>query len=145
MSDRFLLAGEIPAYPMHAFRPRPDGRMTLEGGKGSSAPPPDPRLVEAQIKSMGIQDDAIQRIVANAERLQPMQEEQMQLGLDATKRAQTESAEVPLIVQCPKPEPLPAALSRIGLQPSTASLQRASAWSLTSEALLSEEMPKSKP
>lgn len=92
MSDRFLLAGDIPAYPMHAFRPRPDGRMTLEGGKGSSAPPPDPRLVEAQIKSMGIQDDAIQRIIANADRMQPMQEEQLQLGLDATRTAQTQSA-----------------------------------------------------
>ncbi len=54
-------------------------------------------------------------------------------------------AEPPLTVPCPKPGPLPAALSRIGLQPSTASLQRASAWSLSSEALLSEEMPKSKP
>lgn len=59
--------------------------------------------------------------------------------------ATTQSAEPPLIVQCPKPGPLPAALSRIGLQPSTASLQRASQWSLSSEALLNEEMPKSKP
>lgn len=59
--------------------------------------------------------------------------------------ASTQSAEVPLIVQCPKLGPLPAAISRIGLQPSTASLQRASQWSLSSEALLSDETPKSKP
>lgn len=59
--------------------------------------------------------------------------------------ASTPPVEVPLIVQCPKPGPLPAAISRIGLQPSTGVLQKASAWSLNSEALLSEEMPKSKP
>lgn len=61
--------------------------MTLEGGKGSSAPPPDPRLVEAQIKSLGIQDDAIQSIMSLAERFAPLQEEQMGFALDAQKTA----------------------------------------------------------
>ena len=43
--------------PEGAFEPRPGGSMRLHGGKGgSSAPPPDPRLVEAQIKSMAYQD-----------------------------------------------------------------------------------------
>jgi len=73
--------------PEGAFQPRPGGAMRLHGGKGSSAPPPDPRLVEAQIKSMGIQDDMIQRVVANSEAMQPLQKEQMQFGLDASRTA----------------------------------------------------------
>lgn len=65
-----------------------DGRRLYLGSKGgSSAPAPDPRLVEAQIKSMGIQDDAIQRIMANAEALQPLQREQMQFGIDSARTA----------------------------------------------------------
>lgn len=77
--------------PERAFVPRPDGRMTLEGGKGSSTPPPDPRLVEAQIKSMGIQDDMIQRIVAQSESMLPLQREQMQFGLDSARKAYDDS------------------------------------------------------
>lgn len=61
-------------------------------GSKNSAPAPDPRLIEAQIRSMGIQDDVIRRIVDNTERFQPLQEEQMRFGLDAARRAQTESA-----------------------------------------------------
>lgn len=55
------------------------------GSKGSSAPPPDPRLIEAQIRSMGVQDDVIRRIMANAESLAPLQREQMQFGLEAAR------------------------------------------------------------
>lgn len=61
--------------------------MTLEGGKGSSAPPPDPRLVEAQFRSMGIQDEAIQSVMELAQRMAPLQEEQMGFALDAQKTA----------------------------------------------------------
>lgn len=61
------------------------------GSKASDAPAPDPRLVEAQLKSMGIQDDAIQRIVANSERLLPMQEEAMRFGLDTSRAAYDQS------------------------------------------------------
>lgn len=78
--------------PEGAFEPRPGGGMRLHGGKGGgSAPPPDPRLIEAQIKSLGVQDDVIQRVIGNSERLQPLQEEQLRLGLDATKLAQTQA------------------------------------------------------
>jgi hypothetical protein len=63
------------------------------GGKSSSAPPPDPRLVEAQIRSMGIQDGAIQQIMANADRLMPLQEEQMRFGIDASRNAYNQSQE----------------------------------------------------
>lgn len=64
------------------------------GSKGSSsAPAPDPRLVEAQIRSMGIQDQAIQKLLANSEYLQPLQKEQMQFGLDAAKTGYQQSQE----------------------------------------------------
>lgn len=64
------------------------------GSKGSSSgPAPDPRLVEAQIRSMGIQDQAIQRLLANSEYLQPLQRDQMQFGLDAAKTGYQQSQE----------------------------------------------------
>lgn len=73
--------------PLGAFEPRPCGGMRLYGGKGSSAPAPDPRLVEAQIRSMGIQDEMIGEIMAASKDMQPMQEEQMRFGLDANRKA----------------------------------------------------------
>jgi len=56
----------------------------------------------------------------------------------------TPTAEPPLIVRKPKPKPtpLPAVILQIKPQPSTASLQKASAWSQASEATLSSETPK---
>lgn len=77
--------------PEGAFEPRAGGGMRLHGGKGSSAPPPDPRLIEAQIRSMGVQEDAIKEVMANARRLQPLQEEQMQFGLQTAKTAYDQS------------------------------------------------------
>lgn len=84
---------EFDLLPERAFRPR-SGRadMTLEGGKGSSAPAPDPRLTEAQIKSMGIQDQVIQGMLSQQGELIPMQKQQMQQAIDAADRAQKESA-----------------------------------------------------
>ena len=84
---------EFDFLPERAFRPRPDGRMTLEGSKGSSAPAPDPRLVEAQIKSMGIQDAAIQKILAQSEEMAPLQKEQTQFALDTQRQAWQQSQE----------------------------------------------------
>ena len=80
--------------PANAFRPRggKGASMTLEGGKGgSSAPPPDPRLVEAQIRSMGIQDRSIEEILANSRELMPIQREQMKFGLDTSRTAWEQS------------------------------------------------------
>lgn len=71
--------------PIGAFEERSPGRMRLHGG--GSAPAPDPRLVEAQVKSLGIQDEMLQRIVTQSEALQPLQKEQMQFGLDSAKLA----------------------------------------------------------
>jgi Chaperone of endosialidase len=61
------------------------------GGKSSGAPAPDPALIAAQIKSMGIQDDAIQRIMANSESLMPLQREQMEFGLQTSRAAYDQS------------------------------------------------------
>ena len=61
------------------------------GSQGSSAPAPDPRLIEAQIKSMGIQDDAIGQVLKNSNDLAPIQKAQMQFGLDSAKTAYTQS------------------------------------------------------
>ena len=52
------------------------------GTKGSDAPPPDPRLTEAQIRSMEVQDDVIQRIVRNSDSMLPLQREATQFALD---------------------------------------------------------------
>lgn len=68
-----------------------DGRRLYPGGKGSSAPAPDPRLVEAQIQSLGVQDDMMKRIVAQSEQLQPLQEEQMRFGLQTARTAYDQS------------------------------------------------------
>lgn len=57
----------------------------------SSAPAPDPRLVEAQIRSMGIQDQAVQQILANSDRLLPLQEEEMRFGIEAGRTAFAQS------------------------------------------------------
>lgn len=70
------------------------------GKKSSNVPKPDPRLVEAQIRSMGYQDDAVQRVVALMEQqqaanneLMPLQKESLQFSLDANRKAfdQTQS------------------------------------------------------
>lgn len=78
--------------PIGAFEPRPGGGMRLHGGKGrQTAQAPDPALVAAQIKSMGIQDDVIQQIMANSNSMLPLQKQQMQFGLDTAKTAYQQS------------------------------------------------------
>lgn len=69
-----------------------DGRrlMHLDFG-GDSAPPPDPRLVDAQIKSMGFQDQAVQAMIRNAETLLPRQLQQMEFGLQTSRTAWDQS------------------------------------------------------
>ena len=67
-------------------------------GKGSKAAAPDPRLVEAQLKSMGVQDAATQEILrlareqsAQAAELMPLQKETMQFALDSGRTAYEQS------------------------------------------------------
>lgn len=69
------------------------GSRLYPGGKGGSAAPPDPALIQAQIKSMGIQDSAIERIMSNANDLAPLQRDQMKFGLDANRTAFKNSQE----------------------------------------------------
>lgn len=72
--------------PLEAFRPRPGGGMRLYGSKGNSTPPPDPALIAAQVKSMGIQDDLLQKSMALFEsELLPIQREALQGTLEAAK------------------------------------------------------------
>jgi hypothetical protein len=67
-------------------------RLYPGGGKGgSSAPPPDPRLVQAQIDSMGVQNDAIKEIMSNTRDMAPIQKQQMQFGLDTSRTAWDQS------------------------------------------------------
>lgn len=61
------------------------------GSKSSSAPAPDPRLIEANIRSLGVQDDAIREIMANSRTLMPLQREQLQFGLDTARTAYEQS------------------------------------------------------
>lgn len=63
------------------------------GGKSSSAPAPDPRLVEGQLKSMGVQDEMIAQIMQNTADMAPLQKEQLQFGLDTSKTAYNQSQE----------------------------------------------------
>lgn len=70
-----------PMNPERAFQPRggKGANMRLHGGKGGgSAPPPDPRLIAAQIESMGVQNSAIQQVMRNSNDLAPMQRQQLQ-------------------------------------------------------------------
>ena len=76
--------------PDRAFRPR-GGGMTLEGG--SSTPAPDPRLVEAQVRNLGVQDDMIKQIITNTNEMAPLQKESTQFALDASRLAQQQSNE----------------------------------------------------
>lgn len=61
------------------------------GSKSSNVPAPDPRLVEAQIRSMGIQDDVIKRVMQQSEEIQPLQKEQLQFGLETARKAYDQS------------------------------------------------------
>ena len=58
----------------------------------SSAPAPDPRLVEAQIRSMDQQGSMLERVVANSEAMLPLQREQTQFALDTGRKAVADAA-----------------------------------------------------
>ena len=80
--------------PEEAFQPKIGGGMRLyKKGGSQAAPPPDPRLIDAQIKSMGIQDEVIQQIMANNQDMLPLQKQQLQFGLDSAKTAYKQSQE----------------------------------------------------
>lgn len=57
------------------------------GGGGYNAPPPDPALVAAQIKSMGVQDLVMEELLANSKENAPLLKEQTQFGINAQRTA----------------------------------------------------------
>jgi hypothetical protein len=61
------------------------------GSKTSSAPAPDPRLISAQIGSMDVQNMAIRQMMQNSDDMMPLQKQQLQFGLDASRAAYDES------------------------------------------------------
>ena len=70
------------------------GIRLYPGGKGgSSAPPPDPALIAAHIKSIGIQDGAITKMLQNVDSMMPIQQEQMRFGLETGRTAYNQSQE----------------------------------------------------
>lgn len=79
---------EWDMLPEHAFRPRPGG-MTFEGG--TSTPAPDPRLVEARVRNLGVQDDMIRQIIQNTNDMAPVQKEQTQFALDTARQSWEQS------------------------------------------------------
>lgn len=64
------------------------GRRThhIKLGGDISAPAPDPKLIEAQIKSMGYQDQFVQQMLANAEWIKPYQQRQIEQGIELQDR-----------------------------------------------------------
>lgn len=56
-------------------------------GKSSDAPAPDPRLTEAQIRSIDKQGLFMDKIMANSDAMLPLQQEQLRWGLDTSRQA----------------------------------------------------------
>ena len=54
----------------------------LYPGKGADVQAPDPRLIDAQIRSLGIQDQAIERMLKMSEDMAPQQRQMMQDTID---------------------------------------------------------------
>ena len=50
-------------------------------GKESSAPAPDPRLVDAQIRSLNLQEGAVNRMLKISEEMAPLQRQEMETAL----------------------------------------------------------------
>lgn len=61
------------------------GRRLYPGGKGSDTPAPDPRLIDAQVRSLGIQDEAIQYMIEESRNMAPQQREMMQDSIERSR------------------------------------------------------------
>lgn len=82
----------IRAFSPRAGRGRFNAGMTLEGGgKGGSVPKPDPKLIAAQVKNLGVQDEMIQQIIRQSNDMLPLQKEQLQFGIESAKKAYEQS------------------------------------------------------
>lgn len=65
----------------------------LDFGGDVDVPEPDPALIAAQIKSMGIQDEMLQSIIANSNEMLPLQKQQTEFGLKTAQTAYDQSQE----------------------------------------------------
>lgn len=63
----------------------------LDFGSDVNVPEPDPALIAAQIKQMGIQDEMLQGIIANSNEMLPLQKQQTAFGLRAAQTAYDQS------------------------------------------------------
>lgn len=61
------------------------------GGNDVEVPEPDPALIAAQVKSMGIQDVLIQQLIDNSNAMLPLQKQQMEFGLKSSEAAYDQS------------------------------------------------------
>lgn len=89
---------DFDMLPERAFLPRgcrvhfAGSGMTMEGGKGGGdTPPPDPALIAAQIRSLGVQDDMMRQIMRTSADMMPLQKEQMEFGLKSARTAYDQS------------------------------------------------------
>jgi hypothetical protein len=83
---------EFDLLPQLAFRKGEKGRlMTLEGGKGGSAPPPDPYLQSLQGQSLASQIKVNDEMLAQSRSLAPTIKEQMEFGLQSARTAYDQS------------------------------------------------------
>ncbi len=62
-------------------------------GKGVDVQAPDPRLIDAQIKSLGIQDQAIQHMIETSRDMAPQQRQMMQDSIDRSRTLWQQSQE----------------------------------------------------
>lgn len=82
MCERALHLLGVPTLPVGAFQKTTRRLARLYGGKGNSTPAPDPRLVEAQIHSLGVQDEALQSMQRLSEEMSPLQRQQLQQSIE---------------------------------------------------------------
>ena len=61
--------------------------------KATDVPAPDPRLIDAQIKSLGIQDQAIQYMIDASKDMAPQQRQMMQDSIDRSRQLWQQSQE----------------------------------------------------
>lgn len=85
MYDGDLLGLGIPDLPERAFQKCAGRLRRLYGGKNDS-PAPDPRLTEAQIRSLDKQNQAIDAMQALAQEMAPLQREQLQQSINQSRQ-----------------------------------------------------------
>lgn len=68
-----------------------DGRRVYPGGKGNSAPPPDPAYTAAAARNLDAGTAMYNKIMANSDEMMPLQKQQLQFGLSTARTAWDQS------------------------------------------------------